>query len=234
MCGRYMLKVKVNELVERFKVVPDELDEHGPTVRYNVAPSQHMPVIVNRDGQNRLSYMQWGLVPRWAMDLKAVRPMINARVEGILTKPTFRGPVRKRRCLIPSGGFYEWQKAGTQKVPHLIQRRDQAVFAFAGIYDEWHGPEGEVLDSFAILTTRPNTLMASIHDRMPVILPFSREDEWLQTEEAKIEQLIEELCEPCAAEELHAYPISTLVNSPRNDSPEILVGHGDAVHLAVE
>jgi putative SOS response-associated peptidase YedK len=219
MCGRYMIKVQVNDLVERFKIVPDELDEHGATIRYNVAPSQHMPVIVNRDGQNRLSYMQWGLVPRWAIELKKARPIINARSEGILTKLTFRGPLRKRRCLVPVGGFYEWQRAGTQKVPHFIQRRDEAMFAFAGIYDKW---QGEVLDTFAILTTRPNSLMASIHDRMPVILPRSREDEWLQTDGAKIEQLIEQLCEPCAAEELHAYPVSTLVNSPRNDSPNLI------------
>jgi putative SOS response-associated peptidase YedK len=222
MCGRYMLKVQVNDLVERFKVVPDELDEHGPTIRYNLAPSQHMPVIIHRDGQKRLSYKQWGLVPRWATELRNITPMINARVEGILATPMFKGSVLGRRCLIPAGGFYEWQKAGKQKIPHFIGRQDEQLFAFAGIYDEWRGPEGEAIDSFAILTTQPNSLMAPIHDRMPVILPPCREDEWLQTDGAKIEQLIEQLCEPCAAEELHAYPVSTLVNSPRNDEPSLV------------
>jgi putative SOS response-associated peptidase YedK len=147
-----MLKVQVSDIVDRYKVVPDELDEHGPTIRYNVAPSQHMPVIVNRDGQNRLSYMQWGLIPHWAKDLKAARPMINARIEGILDKPMFRTPVKKRRCLVPAAGFYEWQKSGAMKTPHLIHRPDGGLFAFAGIYNEWRGESGEVIDSYAILT----------------------------------------------------------------------------------
>jgi putative SOS response-associated peptidase YedK len=222
MCGRYMLKVQVNDLVERFKVVPDELDEHGPTVRYNVAPSQHMPVIVHRDGQNKISLMQWGLLASWSKGSKSIRP-INARIEGILSKPTFRGPVRKRRCLIPAGGFYEWQKSGTQKVPHFIRRQDEKVFAFAGIYDEWRGAEGEVIDSFAILTTRPNSIMSRIHDRMPVILSDGdRENAWLHSAGESIETLLNELCEPCADSDLEAYPISTLVNSPRNDSPHLV------------
>jgi putative SOS response-associated peptidase YedK len=116
-----------------------------------------------------------------------------------------------------------WQKAGKLKVPHFIRLQDEKLFAFAGIYDEWRGSEGEMIDSFALLTTRPNSLMAPIHDRMTVILPQCREDEWLQTDGAKIEQLIEQLCEPCAAGELQAFPISPLVNSPINDSAEILI-----------
>src|SRR5690349_8864379 len=110
MCGRYMIKVQVSDLVDRFRVNRDEMDEHGPTVSYNVAPTQTMPVIVNSDGDNRISYMQWGLIAEWAKALKSSRlmsrPMINARIEGILDKPMFAAPVRERRCLVPAAGFY--------------------------------------------------------------------------------------------------------------------------------
>ena len=168
--------------------------------------------------------MEWGLVPSWSKD-PSKAGFINARIEGILSKPSFRGPIRKRRCLVPADGFYEWKKEKTagklHKVPWLIRRKDHDLFAFAGIYDEWHGEGGEVMETYAILTTEPNELMRPIHDRMPVILRPDRESAWLETPGGKIEELIEQLSVPYPAGELEAHVVSTRVNSPTNDSPDL-------------
>jgi putative SOS response-associated peptidase YedK len=224
MCGRYTL-ADAPKLFERFRVPRDIIDA---TDRYNVAPSQQMPVIIhasdNAPGENRLTLMEWGLVPSWSKD-PSKAGFINARIEGILSKPSFRGPIRKRRCLVPADGFYEWKKEKTagklHKVPWLIRRKDHDLFAFAGIYDEWHGEGGEVMETYAILTTEPNELMRPIHDRMPVILRPDRESAWLETPGGKIEELIEQLSVPYPAGELEAHVVSTRVNSPTNDSPDL-------------
>ena len=217
MCGRYTLGDSHN-LYRRFHVPEDEL---ALSDRFNVAPSQHMPVIV-RDDANRLALMQWGLIPFWSKDPKPSAGLINARIEGILTKPSFRTPIRKRRCLVPSDGFCEWRKAQSGKIPYYIRRKDKQLFAFAGIYDVWHDPGSELIEGYAILTTQPNALLEPIHDRMPVILDESREAAWLDVHGTDIASLLEELATPFPADSLEAFAVSPRVNSPAADSPELL------------
>lgn len=225
MCGRYTL-ADAPKLFERFRVPRDIIDVAD---RYNVSPSQQMPVIIHAaedaPGTNRLTLMEWGLVPSWMKD-PSKAGFINARIEGILAKPSYRGPIRKKRCLVPADGFYEWQKRKTggrlTKVPWLIRRKDHALFAFAGIYDEWQGEGGELMETYAILTTAPNELMRPIHDRMPVILREDQEEEWLETPGAKVDALLEKLIIPYPDAELEAQVVSSRVNSPANDSPDLL------------
>jgi putative SOS response-associated peptidase YedK len=166
--------------------------------------------------------MQWGLIPSWSKDPQQSKPMINARIEGILGKPTFRGHVRKHRCLFPADEFYEWKKEKGGKVPYLIRRKDGQLFAFAGIFDVWHGEGGEVLETYAILTTQPNSRLEQIHKRMPVILDKSREQDWLGTDAAKMDQLLQALEEPIPPDVLEAFPVSKQVHSPRLDSPNLI------------
>ncbi len=208
MCGRYTLAVEMDELAERFgcpKVEPVF------KARYNVAPTQVMPVIVAPEGRKELRMMRWGLVPFWAKDKSMGNKLINARVETAADKPAFRYCYRHRRCLVPASGYFEWQLRPGGKQPFYIRPADHRVFAFAGFWDEWTAPEGEVLYSYAILTTDAVPSMMLIHDRMPYILPRAQESAWL-------------LGEPLSASEtqLEAYEISTLVNRPANDRPEII------------
>jgi putative SOS response-associated peptidase YedK len=216
MCGRYTLG-NSQDLYERFRIKPNELDIDP---RYNVAPSQFMPVIV-REECNRLTLMEWGLLPFWAKDPKSTNRLINARVEGILTKPSFRKAVREHRCLVPADGFYEWMKGPQGKIPVYIRRSDAGLFAFAGIYDEWRGPAGEVVESYAILTTTPNSLLAKVHNRMPVILEESMEADWLDAS-ADIASLLKTLAKPFPPEPLEMYRVSPRVNAPKLDSPSLI------------
>ena len=220
MCGRYTLGESQN-LFRRFHVSEDGL---AVAERFNVAPSQHMPVIIG-GASNQITLMQWGLIPSWSKDTKSSGGLINARVEGILDRPTFRTPIRKRRCLVPADGFYEWKKEEDleHRVPYYIRRKDHQLFAFAGIYDVWHGPGGEVVEGYAVLTTRPNSLMEPIHKRMPVILEESAEPAWLDVQGADIHSLLVKLANPFPSEELEAFPISTKVNSPSLDFPGLLL-----------
>jgi putative SOS response-associated peptidase YedK len=190
--------------------------------RYNCAPTQKLAVISN-ENPGELSLYRWGLIPFWAKDIAIGNKLINARAETILEKPAFKNPFQHRRCLVLSDGFYEWKK-GTGKTPFRITRKDGSAFAMAGIWDKWINPEGEEIRSFAILTTRPNVLMEKIHDRMPVILDRETEKRWI--EKTPVEDLIG-MMQPCEAASLLAYPVSNLVNSPRNDAPEIMEPAGD-------
>jgi putative SOS response-associated peptidase YedK len=169
MCGRYRLSRSKELLAEHFNVEPD--DDWEP--RYNIAPSQYVPVIRQRpDGPKRWgAQMRWGLIPAWAKDASIGFKMINARAETVATKPAYRDVLRKRRCLIPADGFYEWVKDGRAKTPFCFTMADNSTFAFAGIWDSWRNPQGQTIDTCSIITTTPNALLADIHDRMPVILP---------------------------------------------------------------
>jgi len=208
MCGRYTLAVEMDELAERFDC---------PTVepvmkpRYNVAPSQVMPVVVSSAGQRQLRLMQWGLVPFWAKDRSIGNKLINARLETIEEKPAFKAAYRRRRCLVPATGYYEWQKQEKSKQPFYIHMLDQKLFAFAGLWDEWAEPGGEILHSFTILTTEPLSAIAHLHNRMPYILASDQESLWLQGQNPM-----------AAALKLEAYEISTLVNRPVNDLPDCI------------
>ncbi|MGD8725986.1 MAG: SOS response-associated peptidase, partial [Gemmatimonadales bacterium] len=161
----------------------------------------------------------WGLIPSWAKDPTIGNRMINARAETVATKPAFEGAFKHRRCLIPADGFYEWQKTGSRKQPYYIGRRDGSVFAFAGLWERWADEGHDPIETFTIITTTPNDLLAPIHDRMPVILPTDRYDEWLDPANTETEAL-QSLLGPAPAADLTATPVSTYVNSPHNEGPE--------------
>lgn len=219
MCGRYSFILEDEMIKERFGVTVRTAIYKA---RYNCAPTQKLAVISN-ENPGELSLYRWGLIPFWAKDISIGNKLINAKSETILEKPSFKNSFKDKRCLVLSDGFYEWRK-GPVKTPFRITRSDGSAFAMAGIWDRWIGPEGEEIRSFAILTTSPNSLMEKIHDRMPVILDPETEKRWIGN--TSPESLIE-LMKPCAAASLIAYPVSSLVNSPRNDSPEILVPAGE-------
>jgi len=188
--------------------------------RYNVAPTQQVAAIrLNPEtGTRQLSMFRWGLVPSWADDPKIGYGMINARAESVAMKPAYRSAFKKGRCLVIADGFYEWKKAGAKKQPYLIQLRDNEPFAFAGLAEHWHLGD-DTIDSCTIITTEPNELMEGIHDRMPVILPSEDYDLWLDPDFHGQGKLLEMLM-PYPAEEMKAFPVSTVVNNPRNESRE--------------
>lgn len=187
---------------------------------FNVAPGMFMPIVM-RHSPNTAILARWGLIPSWAKDSAIGYRTINARAEGIAQKPVFRGPFRHTRCLVPTTGFFEWKHIGKEKIPYFISLKDEKLFAFAGLYDQWHDAEGKALTTFTIITTEPNTLMESIHDRMPVVFTKKDEDTWLNPDETDTDKLLK-LLDPYPAEKMEAYPISPLVNNLDNDTPEIL------------
>jgi putative SOS response-associated peptidase YedK len=170
-------------------------------------------------GTREFRSFQWGLVPSWAKDPAIGNRMINTRSETAVMKPAFRKPLRERRCLILADGFYEWKREGQRKQPYYIKLRDGEPFAFAGLWDRWHSLDGQPLETCTILTTAPNELLQPIHDRMPVILPPHAYRLWLDRTMSDA-PTVQALLTPYSAEEMTAYPVSTRVNSPANDSPE--------------
>lgn len=217
MCGRFVRKTDKEELQKRFGFD----DPQGVLLkpRYNIAPSQMHPVVMIEHDHRILKLMKWGLVPFWAKDEKIGYKMINARSEGIESKPSFRDPLKKRRCLVLADGFYEWKKVDAKtKVPYFIKLKSGEPFAFAGLWDRWD-KEGEPLETFTIITTDNNELMAPIHNRMPVILHEKDEAVWLDPELKDPTKLLP-LLKPYPSEEMELYEVSTAVNSPKNDVPE--------------
>ena len=215
MCGRFLLYSPVDLLQRAFGF--SELPNLQP--RYNVAPTQAVPIIRRKEGGGReLTMVRWGLVPFWAKDLKIGSQLINARAETVTSKPAFRAAFAKRRCLVPADGFYEWQKREGSKLkqPMLIRRRDGAPFAFAGLWESWRGPDGEV-QTCTIVTTEANAVLSPIHNRMPVVLEPGAYDRWLDPEQPSAELLL-----PCPDEWLEAFPVSTQVNNVRNDAAELI------------
>lgn len=220
MCGRFTLAIDRQKLEQAF---PDFAPPAEVRSRYNVAPTQPVAVVPN-NGANRIEYFSWGLVPSWAKDPKMGNRMINARSETAHEKPSFRAAFKRRRCLVLADGFYEWRKIEGQKakIPMHIRMQDDEPFAMGGLWEEWHGADGSLILSCTILTTTPNELMQPIHDRMPVIVPSEAYDEWLAPGDKTRDQL-EHLLGPYPANLMRAYPVSTLVNSPKNDTPEVLL-----------
>ncbi len=217
MCGRFVYYSQPSLLRE-------ELQEQAFDPAYNITPGYMTPVVA-RLPQEQVVLMKWGLVPYWAKDPKVGYKTINARADGIADKPSFRRPIRSQRCLVLANGFYEWQTTtvgGRQtKVPHFIRVRDRDRFAFAGIYDLWRDADGNEMRSYAIITTRPNELMATIHNRMPVILPAEQEDAWLDGSTALDTVLA--MLRPYPAATMEAYPVSRLVNDPHNNGPDLIL-----------
>lgn len=217
MCGRYALS-QVAELPARFGLGQLTLDL---APRYNIAPGQFAPVILQAGDERRAEVMRWGLVPAWSREAQPGYATFNARAEGIAAKPAFRGPIRRQRCLVPADGFYEWRKDDARKQPYYIHRTDGALFAFAGLYDRYRQPDGEILQTYTIITTTPNALIAPLHHRMAVVLPPADEDEWLDPAVTDPEQ-IARLLRPSAPDVLAAYPVGRLVNDGRREGPELI------------
>jgi putative SOS response-associated peptidase YedK len=229
-CGRYALTTPPEILAKLFGV------RQAPAMkpRYNIAPTQDVPIVrVNSAGERVCEIVKWGLVPAWAKEPSIGSKMINARADSAGTKPAFRSAMRKRRCLVPADGFFEWRKIepggeGARgrrqpaKQPLYIHRVDGRPLAFAGLYESWRG-EGaaEPLRTCVILTTTPNELMKTIHDRMPVILDETEYDRWLNRDEEDAEAL-RAMLSPAPDGELEAYPVSRIVNSPGNDDPRCI------------
>lgn len=216
MCGRYVL-ADTAALTARFGVAGD-VPSFAP--RYNVAPTQTMPVVV-KHSPNSLVLMRWGLVPAWAKDSKSEQLLINARAETLAQKPTFRRLLSSQRCIVPASGFYEWQQAGTGKIPNYISLKDESLFGFAGLYDHWTDSQGADVYSYTIITTAPNALMAPIHNRMPAILSQDDEEFWLNPDETEATRLLP-LLTPYAAEKMQATPVSRAVNNVRNEGASLL------------
>ena len=216
MCGRYTLGAPDDDLADLFEL--SQVPDLEP--RYNIAPTQPVPVVrVGEAGQVReLALVRWGLIPSWSKDPAVGARMINARSETAAAKPSFRAAFKRRRCLIPADGFYEWQRTGGRKQPYYIRRKDRGALAFAGLWERWAGPDGSCIESCTILTTTPNDLLRPLHDRMPVILGPTDFALWLDPAVAEASR-IQPLLVPCPADELVAYAVTTQVNSPRNDDP---------------
>lgn len=219
MCGRYSLKADISQLAMRFEFAADDV-VHKPA--YNIAPTQQVLTVTNNDGERHAEYMRWGLIPFWAKDMKIGYRMINARGETLAEKPSFRAALRKRRCLILADGFYEWQKlGGKQKRPMRITLKSGEPFAFAGLWETWKDPAGELVKSCTIITTSANEFLSPIHERMPVILPQEQESFWLDREIEDPVALSSAIAS-YADDELDAFEVSTLVNNTRNNGPELI------------
>ncbi|MYB09760.1 MAG: SOS response-associated peptidase [Acidimicrobiia bacterium] len=216
MCGRYSLTASLQELAQRFEF---DGEPEGFVPRYNVSPTQQVLTVIGGDAR-KAGFMRWGLIPSWSKDGPSSRPLINARAETVAEKPSFRGPLKNRRCLVPADGFYEWQKVGDAKRPMRITMRSGELFAFAGLWSMWTDPEGNRIPSCAIITTAANDVLKPIHHRMPVILAEEAEDIWLDTALDDSDAL-SQLLEPYPDDALEAYEVSRLVNSASNDVPEV-------------
>jgi putative SOS response-associated peptidase YedK len=222
MCGRYGFSVKnAKDVYERFDTY-NELEDFKP--RYNITPGQQNPVIT-KHSPNLISRMVWGLIPFWAKDNKFQFQTINARVEGIESKPTYRKPFRTQRCLVPATGFYEPDKLHYSKPPfpwHYFQLKDGALFGFAGLYDIWKDPKtNEEIQSYTIITTQPNSLVGTVHDRMPVILQIEDEEAWLNPDLTEPEHLLPML-QPYPADEMETWLVGDGAKNPRNDNAELI------------
>ena len=214
MCGRFGASYR------DIKTVWNLYGNFSFQTRYNIAPSQEVPVIIRNEGRNEAKVMKWGLVPSWAPDSTMGQRMINARSETLLEKPSFKQAVEKRRCLIPANGFYEWRRDGNRKIPMWIQFKTREPFAFPGLWDCWIDRDtGKPLYTFTIITTHANALLRPIHDRMPVMYRSDMGRQWLE-QSISDDLVLSLVTQPVLSEEIEAYEVSTLVNSPDNDSPE--------------
>lgn len=219
MCGRFRMARSKELLEEAFGAVDGPVPvEWEP--RYNVAPGQ--PIVAVRQNAacpvRELVSLRWGLIPSWAKDAAIGYKMINARAETAAEKPAFREAMKRRRCLIPADGFYEWKKEGKQKLPYCFTLSDDAIFAFAGLWERWRSPAGEPVESCTILTTEPNELAREIHDRMPVILSRDDYDLWLDPSFARVDEL-KTMLQPYPARAMRCFRVSDRVNQVKYDDP---------------
>ena len=221
MCGRAYSTVTQEELSYRYlNKRPLKLDGWRET--FNLAPTQPLPVVFqDQEGERQIELFRWGLVPTWAKDRKIGSSLINARSETVAEKPSFRSAFKSRRCLVPLSGFFEWSKRGESKTPYRVSFKDDPIMTMAGIHEHWKDPEsGELLNTFAIITTHPNAALEPFHDRQPVTLDEEGQKLWLSAEAQP--DALKGLLVPCPSTWLEIVEISKLVNSPRNNRPEVL------------
>jgi putative SOS response-associated peptidase YedK len=218
MCGRYRLSRRKQIIEEHFESVSGDEDW---TPRYNVAPTQPVPIIRQHPKEPRrdLSLVRWGLIPSWAKDASGSAGMINARSESAAIKPAFRDALKSRRCLIPADGFYEWSRVGKTKQPYCFEVNEGELFAFAGLWERWKDPYGNWIKSCSILTTTPNAMTAAVHDRMPVILNPDNYDLWLDPGFTDV-TAVSEMLKPYDARLMRSYTVSTRINHVANNDPE--------------
>ena len=217
MCGRFARKSDPRRLAKEFGVA----EVPNVEASYNIAPTHDILAVRQGDDGREMTLFKWGLVPSWAKDVSMGARLINARAETVAEKPSFREAYKRRRCLIPADGFYEWQRTGGKKQPYFFRMRDERPFGFAGLWERWEGEGGEVLDSCTIMTTEANEVLRPVHDRMPVILHPEDYELWLEAGERE-RSALKELLRPYPAEEMAGYPVSTLVNSPGNRGAELI------------
>ncbi|MFZ5967964.1 MAG: SOS response-associated peptidase [Bacillota bacterium] len=218
MCGRFYLAVELENLLERYDIVDGEIN-YIP--RYNIAPTQQIPVIINQDGENRIKLFSWGLIPHWAKDASFASKMINARAETLATKPSFKDAFLSRRCIIPASGFYEWDKSRDKKQPFSFHLKSGGIMSLAGLWDRWQNPNGEVIYTFAIITTDPNDVIEPFHHRMAAILNPEDESKWLDPENRDMMNLAA-LLKPYPSGKLTYHRVSEAVNSVRNDDSSLI------------
>ena len=219
MCGRFTLRSRLNLLLQQFALDGDQ-DFESLDPRYNIAPTQDVFAVRSRvKGHRELARFRWGLVPSWANDLKMGVRMINARAETIASKPSFAAAFKRRRCLIPGDGFYEWKKTGQAKQPYLMELADGGLFGFAGLWESWQLGQGPPVESCTIVTTTANNLMCKLHARMPVILSPDDYEAWLDPENSDRDGLLK-LLDAYPGDQMRTTPVRPFVNNVRNQGPE--------------
>ena len=216
MCGRYMITTVPEALRALFRY----FEQPNFPPRYNVAPTQPVPIVRVVEGQREFALVRWGLIPPWVKDPRGFSLLINARGESVLDKPAFRNAMKRRRCLFPADGFYEWKRDGERKQPWFVRLKSGQPMAFAGLWETWSGPNGEEMETAAIVTTTASRSIAHIHDRMPVIVAPEAFDFWLDPNvDARTAAAV---IAPAPDAALEAYEVSSAVNRTANDSPDLL------------
>lgn len=217
MCGRYGSEMSPDQLSLLFDVPVAQTRGVGP--RYNIAPTQLAPIVrLDTNATREVSMLRWGLVPSWAADASRAARLINARSETVADKPSYRDAYGARRCVVPADGFYEWRRAGRSRIPFHFQRLGGRPFAFAGLWERWRSPvDGAPLDTFTVLTTQANALVAQVHDRMPVMLTDTAMERWMEPGATPGE--LAQLLRPFAASEMESWEVSIRVNAVANDDP---------------
>ncbi len=216
MCGRFTQRADAKRLAKAFEV--GETPRLEP--RYNIAPTQEILAVRNRGEGREMTLLKWGLVPSWAKDASVGSRLINARSETVAEKPAFREAFKRRRCVVPADGFFEWKRTGERRQPFYFTMRDERPFGFAGLWERWER-DGQALNTCTILTTEANEVLRPVHDRMPVILHPDDYELWLEGGERE-RSALKDMLVPYPGEEMAAYPVSTLVNSPGNRGPELI------------
>ncbi|HTF25888.1 MAG TPA: SOS response-associated peptidase [Candidatus Limnocylindria bacterium] len=218
MCNRYRLTHSKQYLAERFQAADAEFEDRP---RYNIAPTQPVLTVRREHGQKvrHFTTMRWGLIPSWAKDMSIGNKTLNARSETVTTTPAFRDSILSKRCLIPADGFYEWRKMGSVKQPYCFEVGEGEVFALAGLWDQWTSPDGEIIESCTILTTTPNSLVADLHDRMPVIVPPDKYNLWLDPDVTDFKAICD-ILKPYDAMAMRLYPVNRKLNNSNNDDAE--------------